>query len=408
MIKRKRIIIETAVLAVVIPFGLLVGVKHIDFTPLSIYQVADTRSIQESTGKIEISPESRGNTPSSRGIFANFSGKTDDPIGKPTAFGGELDQFRGEIRSLGPEEGNKPASTDAKGLKILLLSSVGRSGSSMFGELLAQMPNTLYFFEPLMFYQKYTSEGVTPTTSLSIVRKIYSCAWSPVDARWASFNGGRNLARQNGRRPVCRFGNGTRMLSCLKNTCLENTNIVVKVIRMRVAWLSNLLGDGESSVRVVHLVRDPRGSFLSLKRQDMRQKNPREWCPAILQDLKLVNLTKHRFPDSFTSIKYEDFCRDPETVATNLWKFISGDSRAALPQSWLNYLKVHTDPAHSRPRKRFGTLRNTRKQTQAWRREISDTLLRSVETACGEVIDILGHRRFGSVREARNFSIPLM
>ncbi|ROT66532.1 hypothetical protein C7M84_015442 [Penaeus vannamei] len=110
----------------------------------------------------------------------------------------------------------------------LTKSSVGRSGSSMFGELLAQMPNTLYFFEPLMFYQKYTSEGVTPTTSLSIVRKIYSCAWSPVDARWASFNGGRNLARQNGRRPVCRFGNGTRMLSCLKKTCLENTNIVVK------------------------------------------------------------------------------------------------------------------------------------------------------------------------------------
>ncbi|XP_037792732.1 carbohydrate sulfotransferase 4-like [Penaeus monodon] len=407
MINRKKEIIKLAVLAVVVPFGLLYGIKHIEFIPSSQYQVADTISFDESGGKIDIPFGPRGNTTSSRGIFGTFLKKRDDPRVKPTGFLGEMDQFEGETHPFGSGGGNKSQKTPAKGLKILLLSSVGRSGSSLFGELLAQMPRTFYFFEPLMFYQKRTAEGVQPRTAFSILQKIYSCAWGPGDARWASFGADRSLARQNGRQPVCVSGGDERLLQCLRNTCLQNTNIVVKVIRMRVAWLSDLLSDGGASVRVVHLVRDPRGSFLSLRRQDMRQKNPKEWCPAILQDVKLVNLTKQRFPDSFTSIKYEDFCRDPEGVATNLWRFVSGDAQAALPPSWQNYLKVHTDPAQSRPRKKFGTRRNTRRQTQAWRREISHTLLREVEKACGEVIDILGHRRFSSVREARNISIPL-
>ncbi|XP_063593164.1 carbohydrate sulfotransferase 5-like [Penaeus indicus] len=397
MINRKKVILQMVVLAIVVPFGLLYGIKHIDFAPSSEYQVADTRSFDESRGKTGITLEPRGNTTSPRGIFATFSKTRDDPRVKSTDIFGETDPFREETQG-----------TPAKGLKILLLSSVGRSGSSLFGELLAQMPKTLYFFEPLMFFQKRTAEGVQPRSTLPLLQKVYGCAWGPEDARWASFGASRSLARQNGRQPVCVLESGERVLDCLRNTCLQNTNIVVKVIRMRVAWLSSLLSEGDSSVRVVHLVRDPRGAFLSLQRQGMKQKNPREWCPAILQDVKLVNETKHRFPDSFTSIKYEDFCRDPKGVAASLWKFISGDAQASLPQSWLNYLKVHTDPAQSRPWKRFGTLRNTQRQTQAWRRKISGTFLREVETACGEVIDALGHRRFPSLREVRNFSIPLM
>ncbi|XP_047491406.1 uncharacterized protein LOC125040746 [Penaeus chinensis] len=272
MINRTKVILEMAVLAIVVPFGLLYGIKHIKFAPSRKYQVEDTRSFDESRGEIGLSLGPRGNSTSPRGIFATFLKTRDDPGVKPTEIFGEMDRFRGETQG-----------TPAKELNILLLSSVGRSGSSMFGELLAQMPNSLYFFEPLMFYQKHTSEGVQPRTTFSILQKIYSCAWDPGDALWASFGADRSLARQNGRQPVCVYESGKRTLNCLRNTCLRNTNIVVKVIRMRVAWLSALLSAGKPSVRVVHLVRDPRGSFLSLKRQDMRQKNPREWCPAILQ-----------------------------------------------------------------------------------------------------------------------------
>ncbi|XP_042858541.1 carbohydrate sulfotransferase 5-like [Penaeus japonicus] len=380
MILRRKHMIEMALLALLVPCGLLYGIKLFAFPPSGKYQVSDTRSIDESRGKNNISLDLRGETNPSSGIFGLFSRSADEEsTGAPT-----------------------------KGLKILLLSSVGRSGSSLLGELLAQMPNTLYFFEPLMYFQKRTAQGVQPTTSISILRNIYSCKWTAKDRPWGSYNAQRQLARQNGHLPVCSYGSGENILHCLKNTCLMNTNIVIKVIRMRVKWLDTLLSDGESGIKVIHLVRDPRGSFLSLKKQVMAQRNPEEWCPAILQDVKLLNFTKSRFPDSFTSVKYEDFCRDPEGVATNLWKFISGNSQASLPRPWQDYLKVHTDPAHSKPKNKFGTLRNTHRQVQAWRRDISEGLLRKVENACGEVIHVLGHRRFYDLRDVRNLSIPLV
>ncbi|XP_047491387.1 uncharacterized protein LOC125040731 [Penaeus chinensis] len=61
------------------------------------------------------------------------------------------------------------------GATVLVLSSVGRSGSSFLGELIAQLPNTFYNFEPLHYYEKSTKEAVTPRLAWDTVKALSSC-----------------------------------------------------------------------------------------------------------------------------------------------------------------------------------------------------------------------------------------
>lgn len=53
-----------------------------------------------------------------------------------------------KIKSTGTPHADAPQEAN-----ILLLSSVGRSGSSFLGELLSYQPSTIYFFEPELYLQ---------------------------------------------------------------------------------------------------------------------------------------------------------------------------------------------------------------------------------------------------------------
>nr|XP_027222455.1 carbohydrate sulfotransferase 5-like [Penaeus vannamei] len=281
-------------------------------------------------------------------------------------------------------------------------STVGRSGSSFLGELIAQLPDSLYFFEPMMFSSKATTEGVNPKVTWNLLRKTFSCQF---DHDWLVFARSRNLVRKKEGKP-CAHLHGEYARSCLRNLCLNQTNIVVKVIRMRVSWLADLLLEAGPELKVVHLVRDPRATFRSSKMFVRTQADYKALCPRILKDLQMIDTVKKLFPGRVTSVKYEDLCLDTKGVATTLWRFLSGAPEADLPPTWAHYLAEHTDGANRRGNA-YSTWRDTRKEAEAWRQEIGESLLLAVEDHCGGAIDLLGHNKFHSLATARNLSNPL-
>ncbi|XP_047490803.1 uncharacterized protein LOC125040296 [Penaeus chinensis] len=159
-------------------------------------------------------------------------------------------------------------------------------------------------------------------------------------------------------------------------------------------------------MKVVHLVRDPRASFRSCITYASSQKDHASYCPLILEDLFMVGTMKKLFPRSLTSVKYEDLCLDAAGVATDLWRFISGDNEAALPRSWSRYIQDHTTPSRA-SRGPYQTRRDSQKEAEQWRQEIDEDLLLGVEKSCGQVIDLLGHNKFHSLTNVRNWSFPL-
>ncbi|XP_042858390.1 carbohydrate sulfotransferase 5-like [Penaeus japonicus] len=296
------------------------------------------------------------------------------------------------------------ASEEAKvGLKILILSSVGRSGSSFLAELISQLPNTFYVFEPMMFNEKSTSEGVNPRVTWDLLKNIFSCKF---DHDWLLFARRRSLLRTGERNPCARL-QGTSALSCVREYCLKKTNIVIKVIRMRISWITDLLTESGLDLKIIHLVRDPRATFRSSRAYVPTQKDYGIFCPRILEDLQMIKSIQKLSPNTLTSVKYEDLCLDTEGVATRLWRFISGDSEAGLPPTWSRYIEDHTNGSN-RKGNAYSTWRDTKKEAEEWRGQISTDLLQAVEEHCGGAIDLLGHNRFQSLENVRNFSIPLM
>ncbi|XP_037792944.1 carbohydrate sulfotransferase 5-like [Penaeus monodon] len=286
-----------------------------------------------------------------------------------------------------------------KGHKILVLSTVGRSGSSFLGELIAQLPDSLYFFEPMMYNAKATTEGVNARVTWDLLKNIFSCRF---DHDWQVFARSRSLVRKKGGRP-CAGSRSEGAGACLRELCLNQTNIVVKVIRMRVSWLADLLLQSGPELKVVHLVRDPRATFRSSRMFVQTQKDYTALCPRILETFAY---DAHKELFVATSVKYEDLCLDPEGVVTDLWRFLSGARKAALPPAWALYLAEHTDGANKKGNA-YSTWRDTRKEAEAWRQEIGESLLLAVEEHCGGAIALLGHNKFRSLAIARNLSIPL-
>ncbi|XP_063611869.1 carbohydrate sulfotransferase 5-like [Penaeus indicus] len=282
-----------------------------------------------------------------------------------------------------------------KGLKILVLSSVGRSGSSFLGELIAQLPDSLYFFEPMMFNSKATTEGVNARVTWDLLKNIFGCRF---DHDWLVFARSRSLVRKKEGKP-CARSRGEGAGACLRDLCLNQTNIVVKVIRMRVSWLADLLLESGPELKVVHLVRDPRATFRSSRMFVKTQKDYTELCPRILEDLQMIDTVKKLFPGRVTSVKFEDLCLDPKGVATELWRFLSGARRAALLPAWALYLAEHTDGANTRGNA-YSTWRDTRKEAEAWRQEIGrepaagrgGALRRRHRPAGPQQVPLAGHR----------------
>ncbi|XP_037802022.1 uncharacterized protein LOC119596751 isoform X3 [Penaeus monodon] len=241
--------------------------------------------------------------------------------------------------------------------------------------------------------------GVTAAASRDLIQRMLECSFSEEWSSWAK-------ARKNVWKPenheVCEGHRGSDYHQCLRDLCQSSVFKVIKTIKLRVWWAGDvLLGGG---VKVVHLVRDPRGSFTSLARLSMVQADYKVWCPRILQDLEMVSTMRSLFPESFTSVKYEDLCRDPWGTATKLWNFINNESNTSLPVSWRTFLHRHTNTNSLEP---YGTERDTRRQIGAWREKINGRMLSEIEHHCGSVIDMLGHTRFHSLANARNGSIPL-
>ncbi|XP_071523147.1 uncharacterized protein [Panulirus ornatus] len=169
-------------------------------------------------------------------------------------------------------------------VNILLLSSVGRSGSSFLAELLFQQPSTIYFFEPELYFNFKTYKGVTSNASRILLDQLYQCKLDKDWVEWARTR--NNVFREYDINEDCQNKDTTIFKQCIEDKCSRKYRKLIK-------------------------------------------------------DLELVNTFKALFPRDFFFVRYEDLCFDPWGTATKLWQFVS-DSKL-LPESWSTYLHKHTN-----------------------------------------------------------------
>ena len=187
-------------------------------------------------------------------------------------------------------------STPSKSMKRVLILTVGRSGSSLLGDVLDHHKDVVYYFEPLFTNQKIlqqkfsTKERHIKVTEL--LEEYLSCNFSggdriflksffSSDFRFKSTALSKppfcpnitNLEDNNKRtyytsyQKVCRHKSVDP--ASLYNICMgQYTHTVVKEFSTRIPQLTQFLNEASPPLKIVQLVRDPRAIYVSIKKAE--------------------------------------------------------------------------------------------------------------------------------------------
>ncbi|KAF4525472.1 hypothetical protein B566_EDAN004884, partial [Ephemera danica] len=140
----------------------------------------------------------------------------------------------------------------------------------------------------------------------------------------------------------------------------------MKVVRVRLELAGLLLNDEDLAVKMVLLVRDPRGTIQS--------RHHREWCPES--------------PDcdepELLVIRYEDFSSNPYNQTENLFQFLNLD----VHEEVYRYLKSHTKKKSG---SEYSTFRNSKTAPFHWREDMDFKVVNKIQNVCADAMELWGY-----------------
>ncbi|CAL4122569.1 unnamed protein product, partial [Meganyctiphanes norvegica] len=195
-------------------------------------------------------------------------------------------------------------STSTEGpLLVLVLSSLPRSGSSLMGELIATIPNSVYYFEPIYkFLQKGTWTNDQNITS-DYIKSLFRCEiekefenWfkaNPDWIKWWNIKAKRCYSMKTYHGKLKCFSNFN-----IKQDCEESNAIIMKVIRARMSWIEPFILDQSLNLKIIHIVRDPRASIKSIMQFNGWNKDAKYRCGHLHQDMKVYKTLQDKYSNT--------------------------------------------------------------------------------------------------------------
>ncbi|XP_014671214.1 PREDICTED: carbohydrate sulfotransferase 1-like [Priapulus caudatus] len=320
---------------------------------------------------------------------------------------------------------------------VVIILAYYRSGSSYTGSVFNTHKDVMYLFEPLYNVQKgYSnakansvsaklrrilqrivdcklddyvddfrinpsflkrSRAVTHAENCSYVlhaRKVFKCASFPSAlTRYDRRAAASRTSQQRRKLPA-----GLKSIS-LGELCRRYDTLVLKLIRGDIAEIEPLLGQRGKRIRVIHLVRDPRGMLRSQKsilgpRFGLHEsvnvsmlEQAHELCDRMLRNLVAADRLNSRRGDVVMTVRYEDMATDPHGVVDGMFKFAD----IAMSSDVRRLLMMTAAKARMSREDAYGTVRkNSTKTAYAWEKEDA-SFLRPIEYACGEFLSKAGY-----------------
>ncbi|XP_056595991.1 carbohydrate sulfotransferase 1 [Triplophysa dalaica] len=341
---------------------------------------------------------------------------------------------------------------------ILILATT-RSGSSFVGQLFNQHSDVFYLFEPLFHVQSTLIPHLSPSryaverrvmlgASRDLLRSLYNCDLyflesyiKPQPANHTTdkiFRRGASKALCSA--PVCdafspsegniEEGDCVRKCASLNLTlavesCRERRHVAIKTVRIpEVSDLKALIEDPRLNLKVIQLVRDPRG-ILSSRIETFRDTY-RLWRIWRATGRKPYNLDLTPFTtvcDDFLNsvstglsrppwlrgrymlLRYEDVARNPLQKIKEVYEFL-GLSMEKNVVDWIhNNTRGNNDAS---AKHKYGTLRDSAANAESWRLKLSHDIVDYTQTVCQHILDELGYKAVSSPEELKNMSVSLI
>ncbi|XP_007886057.2 carbohydrate sulfotransferase 1 [Callorhinchus milii] len=375
---------------------------------------------------------------------------------------GEQDQGASGSRTpRGCGQGSAPAPAPRPKPNHILILATTRSGSSFAGQLLNQHSRVFYLFEPLYHVQ---TTLITNNNSLNrvrhppdrrallgsyrdLLRSLFDCDLHflenyirPAPERHEThrlFRRGASKALCSPpvcpapapRRPEpleegeCARRCGALNLTLASRVCRQMSHIAIKTVRIPgISDLRTLVQDPRLNVKVLQLVRDPRGILAS--RIDTFPDSFRPWKvwrssgrrPYNL-DVSHLTTTCEDFLSSagtglsrpgwlkgkYMLVRYEDLAREPGRKTREIYSFMGMEVDGNVRRWILNNTRGPGGSGHHK----YATVRDSAATAESWRFRLSYDMVALVQSLCNATMARLGYRMVRSPRELRDMSVSL-
>ncbi|XP_033124779.1 carbohydrate sulfotransferase 1-like [Anneissia japonica] len=298
-------------------------------------------------------------------------------------------------------------STPKTATHILIVTN-RRSGSSFLGQLFNQNKNIFFHFEPLKSIEQTVPRQFFPGNSTEMISDIFKCRFPPkhlllnfysrnylhrMSSRVLSSSPLCEPEETSAKRPTCKALKSTTT----RSECTKYKQFAIKTIRFaKLQDIEPLARDPSLNLKIIHLVRDPRGTFISRAKSEKKPmdmtadelNNVRYLCLRMQQNLEFV--TNVPTPDwlkgIYKIVRYEDMARKPAETAQDIYDF-AGLGR--LPRNVVQWLRNNTKTSRGDS---YAVTRNSSATWQEWRYSIPFETSVGIQDVCRDVLRLLGYR----------------
>ena len=302
--------------------------------------------------------------------------------------------------------------SEPSGMNKMIIYGKYRTGSTFTSEFFFQHEDISYIFEPLR-----VRRGEGPVTDgQRILWDMFNCHFRTHSVQrimksWLDRNVFCQITNQF---PGCIHGQ-TYPIDKAEKHCKQTHTHVIKVIR--IASLSQLQSFLKQGVKVLHLIRDPRGVMNSRFRIQKQQyanftHHAAKYCDTAVTDMKYIREQERSNPtlirQMYQVVRYEDLAADPIKGMRSLYKFmdVSPDENV---RKWAKSQATPAKTTGGQKENVYQTWRRNPKATSTkWRDSIKYSSVLQIQKVCEEFFSNFGYHAVKSEKELRNHLIPVV
>lgn len=310
--------------------------------------------------------------------------------------------------------------------RSLVIFGDDRSGTTFLTRLFSEDPQIFSVYEPLWITRDWTRDekGRNLTADVNnVISAIMSCHFASnptvlkflekTAKKWAPglF---KNPFQSS---PICNktakgqmsCPNPSTVPKLVEQTCSDyykHSVTKVAIVRVPDRKLSSIFpkiihDNPDTEIKVLHVVRDPRGSINSrINLQwigDYQKENfffiPRATCEGITQNVKFGKSLEGSLKEHYKLLRYQDIASSPVKTALEIYKFAGFE----MPESLIRWIVQATNPSkealEQESKNAFSSVRNATASVKKWRKESPIERIRIIEKECSELFDLLGLER---------------